>query len=1000
MNRFFVTIFLLFFVTNIGAQELLTNRYIAFGGNICDFAPQGIDASVTSAHFSSAVTNGKYTYAVDSVKMYKYNVFFQTLSVTDIAQSGIYQAAHIDAFVNCDTSINQFVLTQIHNTTNDTLKFRVFGTVKDTVITDLTAHRALGIYKSGDTLFYVEVKRNLTTDISFVFREFYLDMSDTTLKILKWSSTVAPVADFFPYSGVDTTIDLATISPQGDKMSMATADTVFLLDLDLQNKSASLDRVLDLDNVTGIAYAPGENFIYFTTSDGIVQYDYSANCMKRFMQDTAFSSVVLAPNGHVFATGSGQYSNLLVEILNPDLSTGNPDFAYKKSSLSAPAQCRMYYSSAEPWMDFDWNRTDITQNTLYFTSHNNRLPGLSSYRWYLNGSYLNSDANTTITLTEDGDNTVLLKTGFSQCAKDYDFTVTHLLRKLSDGFLGNDTIVCDTPFTIPLRIDYSNAEINWEYDYTERPDWKDKSVIYAKIPGIYSVEVILPDTTLLDTIFIRYADCPMLDSLAITLNGVALDEEGENRFCTGYGSGSFYAKLFYNQDYHCSDGVTIDWFLGGEKIGSGDGVFYQFTEPGVYQLFVTVSNSKRCAIARSYTLNISVDPVDGARSRKQITMLPNDKISITVGDNDTSTFYLRQMTWRDNNVISLDGCKITDLVDDGNVWSFSATVNPLIDNAYLVSGDEVTAYALIASDSVEYLSLKVTAPDGTQATFKQNETTAHPVMIGRPFYRRFSEPEEQDYYSYVFWNEGSSYSMNLVLGTSAYSLYRDKYVQRFTSMDLPHYDMVSGLTFRTPQPLDNLKYTDIKGEWRLDLEFVKTHNSVRMGSLKDVGLIFAPRFFRDTAEYEISWSSDPELTVDNVYDDIRNIRLYSSLPGTYSLNLTVKDNLGCVYKHGVDIYVLDRFYLNIPDAFTPNGDGINDTWNLSMAFASQLQSGESVKVLIWNKNGKIVANYDLQDNPLGWDGTTNGKPMPAGSYWFVIQLEDGKSFKGVLTLIR
>ena len=124
------------------------------------------------------------------------------------------------------------------------------------------------------------------------------------------------------------------------------------------------------------------------------------------------------------------------------------------------------------------------------------------------------------------------------------------------------------------------------------------------------------------------------------------------------------------------------------------------------------------------------------------------------------------------------------------------------------------------------------------------------------------------------------------------------------------------------------------------------------------------------------------------------------MPGTYSLNLTVKDNLGCVYKHGVDIYVLDRFYLNIPDAFTPNGDGINDTWNLSMAFASQLQSGESVKVLIWNKNGKIVANYDLQDNPLGWDGTTNGKPMPAGSYWFVIQLEDGKSFKGVLTLIR
>lgn len=103
----------------------------------------------------------------------------------------------------------------------------------------------------------------------------------------------------------------------------------------------------------------------------------------------------------------------------------------------------------------------------------------------------------------------------------------------------------------------------------------------------------------------------------------------------------------------------------------------------------------------------------------------------------------------------------------------------------------------------------------------------------------------------------------------------------------------------------------------------------------------------------------------------------------------VKDLNGCgVEKEEVAV-------LGIPNFFTPNDDGYNDYWNIKGVNASF--NAKSL-IYIFDRYGKLIK----QISPLtqGWDGTFNGQPLPATDYWYSIQLEDGRTFKGHFALKR
>lgn len=115
-----------------------------------------------------------------------------------------------------------------------------------------------------------------------------------------------------------------------------------------------------------------------------------------------------------------------------------------------------------------------------------------------------------------------------------------------------------------------------------------------------------------------------------------------------------------------------------------------------------------------------------------------------------------------------------------------------------------------------------------------------------------------------------------------------------------------------------------------------------------------------------------------------NIRYYVQLTGTG----------GCAVKDSVDIRVL--LTPKVPNAFSPNGDGVNDTWVIKY-----LEDYPNSKVDIYNRYGQLVYHSEGYVNGRGWDGTTNGKPLPIGTYYYVIQPGSGrKPISGSITIIR
>lgn len=94
------------------------------------------------------------------------------------------------------------------------------------------------------------------------------------------------------------------------------------------------------------------------------------------------------------------------------------------------------------------------------------------------------------------------------------------------------------------------------------------------------------------------------------------------------------------------------------------------------------------------------------------------------------------------------------------------------------------------------------------------------------------------------------------------------------------------------------------------------------------------------------------------------------------------------------VTIIDDDYANlkIPNAFTPNGDGINDTWNIpNLAYDTQC------KVKIYDRYGTLV--YTSTGYGISWDGRNNGQNVPAGTYYYAIN-SHGRTFSGTVSVIR
>lgn len=86
--------------------------------------------------------------------------------------------------------------------------------------------------------------------------------------------------------------------------------------------------------------------------------------------------------------------------------------------------------------------------------------------------------------------------------------------------------------------------------------------------------------------------------------------------------------------------------------------------------------------------------------------------------------------------------------------------------------------------------------------------------------------------------------------------------------------------------------------------------------------------------------------------------------------------------------------IQIPNAFSPNGDGMNDVWNIEA-----LNAYPQFRLTVFNRSGMVVyeANRSYSQQ---WNGIYQGRPLPVGVYYYALQLTDQPLMQGYVLLLR
>jgi gliding motility-associated-like protein len=86
--------------------------------------------------------------------------------------------------------------------------------------------------------------------------------------------------------------------------------------------------------------------------------------------------------------------------------------------------------------------------------------------------------------------------------------------------------------------------------------------------------------------------------------------------------------------------------------------------------------------------------------------------------------------------------------------------------------------------------------------------------------------------------------------------------------------------------------------------------------------------------------------------------------------------------------------LDIPGGFTPNGDAVNDTWNIQ-----NLTRYEDHQVIIYSRAGRVL--FESRDYNTEWDGTYEGELVPGGVYYYTINVfQYQRKYSGTVTVLR